>query len=104
MFDERTSRPWLDHQGRKSYHYSMKTTVVVSEKGQVTIPKALRGALGITSGTRLEFREHEGRLLARRVVTRDPFEAMVGLGRGRDTDSVLSALRGPRRNRKTDGR
>ena len=82
----------------------MKTIVVVSEKGQVTIPKALRGALGITSGTRLEFREHEGRLLARRVVTRDPFEAMVGLGRGRDTDSVLSALRGPGRNRKTDGR
>jgi antitoxin PrlF len=82
----------------------MKTIAVVSEKGQVTIPKTLRVALGITSGSRLEFREHEGGLLASRLVTRDPFEAMVGLGRGRDTDSVLSALRGPRRNRKTDGR
>jgi len=82
----------------------MKSTVVVSEKGQVTIPKALRRALGITSGTRLRFEEQGGRLLATRVVTRDPFEAMVGLGRGRDTDSVLAALRGPGRSRKTDGR
>jgi len=82
----------------------MKTTVVVSEKGQVTIPKTLRVALGITPGSRLEFREHQGRLLASRVVTSDPFEALIGLGRGRDTDTVLSALRGPARNRKTDGR
>jgi hypothetical protein len=29
---------------------------------------------------------------------------LIGLGRGRDTDTVLSALRGPARNRKTDGR
>jgi len=82
----------------------MKTTAVVGEKGQVTIPKALRVALGITSGSRLEFREHEGRLLASRVVPCDPLEAMVGIGRGRDTDSALSALRGPARSRKTDGR
>jgi AbrB family looped-hinge helix DNA binding protein len=83
---------------------NMRTTAVVNGKGQVTIPKTLRVALGITSGSRLEFREHEGGFLACRVATRDAFEAMVGLGLGGTTDLALSALRGPRRNRKTDGR
>lgn len=34
-------------------------TVIVSEKGQVVIPAALRRSLGIKPGTRLEF-EREG--------------------------------------------
>ena len=33
----------------------MSTTATVSEKGQVTLPKALRDQLGIRPGSRLEF-------------------------------------------------
>jgi AbrB family looped-hinge helix DNA binding protein len=39
---------------------------VVSEKGQVTIPKALRERLGIKAGEVLEFSEEQGRLVAAR--------------------------------------
>ena len=40
---------------------------VVSEKGQVTIPKPLRRSLGLAPGTVLAFEEREGRLVASRV-------------------------------------
>jgi len=40
---------------------------VVSEKGQVTIPKQLRDRLGIQPGEVLEFEEDGGRLIADRV-------------------------------------
>ena len=38
--------------------------VIVSEKGQVTIPKHLRDRLGIKAGQVLEFHEESGRLVA----------------------------------------
>ena len=34
----------------------MSTTAMVSDKGQVTLPKALRDRLGIRAGSRLAFR------------------------------------------------
>lgn len=34
----------------------MPTTAVVSEKGQVTLPKTMRDRLGIVPGSQLEFR------------------------------------------------
>ena len=39
----------VDRQSRNSYHYCMKA--IVSEKGQVTIPKPYRDQLGIRPGT-----------------------------------------------------
>ena len=45
----------------------MKTTV--SEKGQITIPKALRDKLGLTPGTVLEFEAAGGQLVARKRKT-----------------------------------
>ena len=36
----------------------------VAERGQVTIPKALRERLGIVPGTVLDFIEEQGRLIA----------------------------------------
>ena len=36
---------------------------VVSEKGQVTIPKALRESLALTPGSTLDFEEREGVVL-----------------------------------------
>lgn len=38
--------------------------MVVAERGQVTIPKALRQTLGIGAGTVLEFAAENGRLIA----------------------------------------
>jgi AbrB family looped-hinge helix DNA binding protein len=37
----------------------------VAERGQVTIPKALRERLGIVPGTVLDFFEEQGRLIAK---------------------------------------
>jgi len=68
---------------------------VVSEKGQVTIPKRLRDSLGIVPGTELDFTEEDGRLVARRVVGVDPLSALVGLLPPLDVDAVIAGMRGP---------
>lgn len=39
----------------------------VSEKGQVTIPKDLRDALGIGSGTEVEFERHQDTIVVRKA-------------------------------------
>jgi AbrB family looped-hinge helix DNA binding protein len=71
----------------------MKT--IVSEKGQVTIPKALRECLGIRSGQVLEFSEENGRLVATKASTQDPVESVYGILKvSRSTDDLLTALRG----------
>ncbi|MBV9729812.1 MAG: AbrB/MazE/SpoVT family DNA-binding domain-containing protein [Pseudonocardiales bacterium] len=44
---------------------------MVSEKGQVTIPKQLRDRLGIQPGEVLEFEEDGGRLIAVKQQGRD---------------------------------
>ena len=66
----------------------------VAERGQVTIPKALRNRLGIEPGTMLEFSEEEGRLVAVKAKTIDPVEQVYGsLGRSRHTDDIMKELR-----------
>lgn len=76
------------------YHQGMKA--VVSEKGQVTIPKQLRQRLGIEPGSELEFSDENGRLVARKVSRRDPVDGVYGIvDLGRPTDEVIDALRGP---------
>jgi AbrB family looped-hinge helix DNA binding protein len=71
----------------------MKT--VVSEKGQVTIPKALRDRLGLRAGQVLDFSEDRGRLVAIKVAAQDPVDRVYGILKlGRSTDSLLRALRG----------
>lgn len=71
----------------------MKATV--TSKGQVTIPKALRDRLGITTGVVLDFHEEKGRLVAERVAADDPVAAVYGLFRdGRSTDALMRDLRG----------
>lgn len=73
----RSPRPDLDDEGRNSYYLSMKATV--SEKGQVTIPKALRTRLGIRPGAVLDFDAEEGRLVARKAHAADPVNAAWGI-------------------------
>lgn len=68
----------------------------VSEKGQVTIPKAIRERLGIRPGELLEFDEGaDGRVVARKVATRDPVDEVYGILNAREgTDELIERLRG----------
>jgi AbrB family looped-hinge helix DNA binding protein len=68
----------------------------VAERGQVTIPKALRKKLGLAPGTVLEFEAKDGRLIAVKVQPRGPVDAVFGtLGQGRSTDELVRKLRDP---------
>ena len=68
---------------------------IVAERGQVTIPKALRNRLGITPKTVLEFRADRGMLVAVKVVSRDPVAAVRGcLKLTRPTDALIAEMRG----------
>ncbi|MGI9113557.1 MAG: AbrB/MazE/SpoVT family DNA-binding domain-containing protein [Chthoniobacterales bacterium] len=57
----------------------MKTTV--SEKGQVTIPKALRDKLGLVPGVILQFDAIKGQLVGRKQMAGDPFKKWRGRGK-----------------------
>lgn len=67
----------------------------VSEKGQVTIPKALRDRLGIRAGEVLEFKEEHGHLVVTKRSERDPVDALYGiLATGERSDELVEELRG----------
>ena len=67
---------------------------VVAERGQVTIPKALRDRRGIRPGTTLEFSASDGSLVARKADT-DPVSSVFGcLRRRMDTDKFIRKIRG----------
>ena len=74
----------------------MKATL--SEKGQVTIPKPLREALGLRTGSRLDFREEGGRLVVTKVLAQSPLEKWRGRGTlpgaRADVDGYLRMVRG----------
>ncbi len=75
----------------------MKT--VVSEKGRVTIPKAVRDRLGLRPGTVLELRDEAGMLVGTRSVAPDVLEKWRGSGEllgGASVDEHLRRARGPR--------
>lgn len=67
---------------------------IVSEKGQVTIPKAIRDRLGIRPGQVLDFESEGGRLVAVKAVPGDAIDAVYGIfGDGRSTDEIMRFLR-----------
>jgi AbrB family looped-hinge helix DNA binding protein len=53
----------------------MSSTAVVSSKGQIVIPAALRRKYRLKEGTVVSFREEQGRL----VLDPDPFTAVFAL-------------------------
>jgi antitoxin PrlF len=72
---------------------SMKSRV--AERGQVTIPKALRDRLGVWPGTTLEFSEEHGRLVAVKSTPADSVAKVYGcLGRKFSTDAFMAEIRG----------
>jgi antitoxin PrlF len=72
----------------------MKTRV--SERGQITIPKAVRERLGIRPGQELEVREHDGTIVAYKAPTVDPLTAVTGIiETDGSTDDLIEEIRGP---------
>ena len=89
----RVLRVGFDKADMNSYHLGMKSTV--SERGQVTIPKALRNRLGIRPGQVLEFQAENGRLVAKKDLPVNPVESIYGIIEVEGgTDRAIAALRG----------
>jgi antitoxin PrlF len=74
----------------------MKT--VVSEKGQVTIPRKIRQRLGIFPGTVIEFEAQGGRLIGKKPIADDPVLSVTGIIKGpSDIDEYINETRGKAR-------
>jgi antitoxin PrlF len=88
-----TGRLQIDYGGMNSYLMSMKS--VVSEKGQVTIPKRVRDTLGLKPGTVLQFEAVEGRLVGRKALREDVFAKWRGKGKvpAATVDAYLTLVR-----------
>jgi AbrB family looped-hinge helix DNA binding protein len=70
--------------------------VTVAERGQVTLPKEVRDALGLVKGTKLTVEVDHGRIILRKNA-RDALEKIRGrfkLPTGKSTDDVMRELRG----------
>jgi AbrB family looped-hinge helix DNA binding protein len=68
----------------------------VAERGQITLPKAVRDALGLTKGTKLKVELEGGRIVLRKDVD-DALSRVRGrfkLPPGVTTDDIMRELRG----------
>jgi AbrB family looped-hinge helix DNA binding protein len=73
----------------------MKT--IISEKGQVTIPKPLRDRLGMVPGTVVVFEADGGNLVGHKLMPDDPVSGWRGRGKlpkGASVDKYLDKVRG----------
>ncbi len=76
-----------------------KSRAVLSEKGQVTVPKKIRDSMGMRAGQLLEFSEDRDKVIIRKVNGSDFEEALHsvrGILRplGKTTDELITELRG----------
>jgi antitoxin PrlF len=71
----------------------MKSTV--SERGQVTIPKAIRDKLGLDPGQEIEFEAQDGLLIGRKKAEVDVVTKVTGILSSLDVDRFLTESRGP---------
>ncbi len=68
---------------------------VLAERGQVTIPKAIRDKLGLKPGTRLRFELDKGKILISKEISKDPIERVRGiLPYVKPSDQLIAELRG----------
>lgn len=73
---------------------SKKSTSVVTERGQITIPSELRRRLGIEPGTKLRFQTEGRKLVATKEAATDPVSRIFGVAGKLKTDSIIAQLRG----------
>lgn len=69
----------------------------VTSKGQITLPKRLREALGIKPGDDVEFEKRSGEFVLTKKVKHSPFEVYRGFLKelkGSKVDEILEKLRG----------
>lgn len=68
----------------------------ISERGQVTIPKALRDRFGMNQNVEVEITPTgEGLLVRKRTTAQHPVERVFGvLARKANTDEILDEMRG----------
>lgn len=69
----------------------------VAERGQITLPKAVRDALGLTKGTTLKVELDGSRIILRKNVD-DAISRLRGkfkLPPGVNTDDIMRDVRGP---------
>lgn len=74
----------------------MKKQARITSKGQITVPRDIRRALGVRPGDRLLFEEEGDEVRVRPVRTRSPFEKYRGIGTpeiGRGKKAVVRAVR-----------
>ncbi len=80
----------------KAYFKSMKT--VVSERGQITLPKKIRTDLGIRPGTVLEISVIDGKVVGWKQDEKDALKSWRGKGmlpvNAQTVDEYLQAIRG----------
>jgi antitoxin PrlF len=84
----------FDKASMNSYLESMNA--ILSEKGQVTIPKEARDLMDLRPGVVLRFEVEGGRLVATKEETGDPFAKWRGRGRlprGLTADEYLRLAR-----------
>ena len=71
---------------------------LVSSKGQVTLPKQVREALGLQAGSELSFEVQPGHVILRKKVSEGRLARWRGRLReqaaGRSTDDVITEMRG----------
>ncbi len=92
----------FDLPGMNSYNSGMKA--IVSEKGQVTIPKPLRDLLGLRAGQILVFEARGGLLVARKQTGRGSrVDKVFGILPPMDVDREIDKMRGKPWNPKDDG-
>lgn len=71
----------------------------VAERGQITLPKEARDALGLAPGTKLDVEIRDGKLLLTKRVSTS-LDKWVGKfktaasGKGKSTDEIMEQLRG----------
>lgn len=73
----------------------------VTSKGQITLPKEVRDALGLVPGSQVEFVIEAGRVVLRRRIPSEAFERWQGFLREslpttESVDELMEELRGER--------
>ena len=68
----------------------------VAERGQITLPKEARDALGLKKGTKLIVRVEDGRIVLRKDMSTAiaKLRGIYKLPKGKTTDDMMRELRG----------